>query len=94
MSQVPTTYLFSAMGHDVTCEGYFPRDGVFRYVFADGEDDNEFVPEAKNWQEAVDIIADYAEDRGTQLEYLQGEDSGDRLFNWDADRVCESGGEQ
>lgn len=48
MNQVPTTYLFSTMGHDVTCKGYFPRDGVFRYVFADGEDNFEAVPEAKN----------------------------------------------
>lgn len=74
MNQVPTTYLFSTMGHDVTCKGYFPRDGVFRYVFADGEDSYEVVPEAKNWQEAVNIIADYAEDAGTQLEYLEGDD--------------------
>ena len=56
---------------DIEVEGEWPDHGLVVAHYANGDIEEEDVSEAASWKEAVDILADHAEDMGTRLEYLQ-----------------------
>jgi hypothetical protein len=56
---------------DVEVEGEWPDHGLVIAHYANGDIEEEDLSEATNWDEAVEILKDHADDMGTQLEYLQ-----------------------
>jgi len=56
---------------DVEVEGEWPDHGLVIAHYANGDIEEEDMSEATNWNDAVESLADHAEDMGTQLEYLQ-----------------------
>lgn len=64
--------IYDCSGQEVECEGTWPADGIVTAHYADGEiDDHDLLDEARSWYEAVAILTDHAEDRGTELTYLK-----------------------